>query len=233
MAGISRLESKVSKPSSLVLYVSNTHKLFLKEMKISIPSILVFWAFTMATFQATGQIPLAHGLIRPGGGVAGVELGSKFSSFVAVFPPHPRFDEDHSYWDCGGFREYHWLDIDKRANGLYVYLKNDEIFQLSIQTPRFMLANGIRLDASEKQVKAAYPRGREHVPLGSGGQAVGGKDLVYWVDEGSGVAFQFQWDRRTKRRFLAAIDVFARKTDYRPDGCVAVPQQWKVLENHN
>jgi hypothetical protein len=166
-------------------------------------------------------------LILPGDSVAGIKLRSHFSNFEAVFPKHPKFDEDYTY-DCSG-RVYHWLDIDKSSNGVYVFLRNDEIYQISVQTPRFALPNGIQLDASERQVQAAYPNGRGYILLGSGSAAVGGRDLVYWVDTGRGVAFEFYWYHEKKKRLLGAIDIFQRGSAYYPEGCISPPREWKEL----
>lgn len=215
------------------VYSGNNEQLLLRPvMRMSALSHFVSWAFVV-TCNATAQMPPAGGLIHPGKGLAGVELGSHFSSFETVFPKHPDLDEDYSYADCGGRRVYHWLDLDKRANGVYVYLKNDEIYQLSVQTPRFALSNGIRTDASEKQVKAGYPQGRGYILLGSGAAAVGGKDLTYWVDREQGVAFEFYWYREKKQRQVRAIDIFRRGTDYRPEGCISPPQEWRELITHS
>jgi len=197
-------------------------------MKMSILCCLAPWALVLAAFSGGAHVPPTSGLIRPGEGVPGVDLGSKFSSFEAIFPKHDELDEDYTYPECG--RVYHWLDLDKRANGVYAYLKNDEIYLLSVQTPRFALANGIAIEASEKRVKAAYPGGRGYVLLGSASVAVGGRDLRYWVDKKKGVAFEFSWYEKKKQRFVSAIDVFRRGSNYFPKGCISPPQQWQELK---
>lgn len=188
-----------------------------------------FWALVLPTFSAGAQTPPAHGLIRPGESVSGIKLGSNFSSFEVVFPKHPHFDEDYPNTVCGD-RVYHWLDLDKDATGVYVYLKNDEIYQLSIQTPRFTLSNGIKIDDSEKQIKAAYPHGRGYILLGSGMAAVGGKDLIYWVDKKRGVAFELYWYQPKNQRLVRAIDIFRPGANYFPEGCISPPQQWRELK---
>jgi len=159
----------------------------------------------------------------PGNSVAGVKLGSSLADFSAVFPKHPKIDESMTEDQCGG-SSYHWLDMDLRGNGVYAYLRNDKIYQLRVQTPRVSLANGIKLDATEEKVKHIYPRGQAYVLRYSGSKVVGGRDLRYWVDSRSGIAFEFQWDQR--RRFVSSIDIFPAGTEYKPEGCVATPQEW-------
>jgi hypothetical protein len=180
--------------------------------------------------NAWGHVPPPEGLIRPGEGVSGVNLGSHFSNFEAVFPRHARLDEDMPDTQCGAGRVYHWLDIDKRANGIYAYLKDDQIYQLSIQTPRFSLPNGLKVDAPENRVKTTYPHGRAYVLLGSHMEALGGRDLIYWVDQKEGLAFELYWNKTKKKRLVRAIDIFRKGADYRPEGCISPPQQWRELE---
>jgi hypothetical protein len=168
---------------------------------------------------------LPGGAIVPGDSVAGVKLGSSLADFSAVFPKHPEFDESMADDYCGG-SSYHWLDTDFWVTGVYAYLRNDKIYQLRVQTPRFSLANGIKLDASEEKVKHLYPRGQAYVLRYSGSKVVGGRDLRYWVDSRSGTAFEFRWDGRYKRRFVGSIDIFTAGTEYKPEGCVAPPREW-------
>ena len=196
-------------------------------MKHKLLLCLALGGSPLSVWSVTAQPPPKHGQILPGESVAGVKLRSHFSSFEAVFPRHPAFDEDDDYY-CRG-RVYHWLDIDKRSNGVYVYLRNDEIYQISVRTQRFALPNGIQLDASERQVQAAYPSGRGYILLGSGAAVVGGRDLVYWVDTGKGIAFEFHWYEEKKKRLLRAIDIFQSGSDYYPEGCISPPQEWKEL----
>lgn len=200
-------------------------------MKVFLLYSLAIVALVLGTGSITAQTPPERGLILPGKGVSGVDLDSNFSAFEAVFPKHPQFDEDTPNTQCGAGRVYHWLDIDKRANGVYVYLKSGRIYQISVQTPRFALPDGIKINASERAVKAAYPNGRAYVLLGSGMAAMGGKDLIYWVSKGRGVAFELSWDQRKKRRFVRAIDVFQEGTAFFPEGCISPPQKLQALKS--
>jgi len=167
----------------------------------------------------------AGGTITPGVGVGAVKLGSSLADFNAVFPPHPQWDESMSDDWCH-YSSYHWLDMELHANGVYAYLKNNKIEQLRVQTPRFSLANGLKVDASAEKVKRIYPGGRLYVLRFSSSKVVGGVDLQYWVDNISGIAFEFYWDSPKKRRSVGSIDIFRSGTEYRPEGCVAPPREW-------
>jgi hypothetical protein len=186
--------------------------------------ILVAYVATSAV-GVTAQV----GQIVPGESVAGVRIGDTFREFAHVFPPQPRFDEEFPGNACLE-RSYHWVDIKADATGVYAYFKGGQVSQMSVQTPRFHLGSGLKTGATVQQVLQAFPRGRWSVLLHSGSTEVGGKDLTYWVDSDSGVAFSFYWDRRKKERLVFGIDIFQKSTNYLPEGCISSPQQWRELE---
>ncbi len=173
----------------------------------------------------------ASGVIAPGEGVAGVKLGSTFTEFQAVFPRHPDIDEDAQNNLQNGCpeRSYHWLDLDRNANGVYALFKSGRIYQMSIHTPRFALSDGIHVNSTTEEVKRAYPTGHKYVLVGSGSAVVGGKDLLYWVDKAHGVAFELYWNARRRERLVSSIDIFARGSEYLPGGCISTPQLWKSV----
>lgn len=191
--------------------------------------ISVLLASCIFPLQPAAQAAKNNEVIEPGESVAGVRLGSDFSSFERVFPKHPHADTDYPDNGCGD-RVYQWVDVDRSATGIYVYLKENKISQFSVQTPRFALPNRIALNASEEQVKRAFPKGRAYVLVGSGSAAVGGRDLVYWVDKASGVAVELYWNQRKRTRLVRSIDIFRKGANYRPEGCISPPQQWRELK---
>lgn len=170
-----------------------------------------------------------QGQILPGEGVAGVKLGVTFDRFSKVFHPQPQYDEDFPGNACWN-RSYHWVDTKAEATGVYSYFKAGKLAQISVQTPRFSLASGLKVGATVTQVVKAYPQGHWFILLHSGGTDVGGKDLVYWVARDSGIAFSFYWDRRQLKRLVLGIDIFRKNTEYRPEGCISPPQQWEPLK---
>ena len=198
-------------------------------MKKSFLSCVVLFAGIFAGSFASAQTPTMSRLIRPGKSVAGVKLDSTLTDFMAVFPKHPNIDDGLYKSVCGG-SYFQWVDLDLGASGVTAYLQNDRIYQISVQTPRFSLPNGVKMQTSEEQVKILYPSGRAYILLGSGSDIVGGRDLVYWVDEKAGVAFEFYWNRQKRNRLVGSIDVFTPGTDYQPDGCISPPQRWQELK---
>ncbi len=122
--------------------------------------------------------------------------------------------------DCG-VSGYHWVDVERGSTGVYAYTKGREITQFSVQTPRFSMQNGIRMDSSESDVKHAFPHGISYVLLHSGGAVVGGRDLVYWVDKQAGVALELYWNSKKSQRLVGGIEVFEKGTKYLPEGCIS------------
>ncbi len=179
-------------------------------------------------WRGKSQTPI-NGTVIPGQSVAGLRLGSTFSEFQALFPPHPNIDEDmqNSLQNGCPERSYHWLDIDRNATGVYGLFKDGKIYQISVHTPRFGLSNGVHIDSTVDQVKQAYPAGQQYMLTGSGSAVVGGKDLLYWVDQVDGIAFELYWNKKSSRRLVSSIDIFKAGTEYRPEGCISPPQSWK------
>jgi hypothetical protein len=199
------------------------------KMKGMIQSILALCCVLPGGVHA--QVP-ASGVIVPGEAVAGLKLGSTFSEFQAMFPRHPDIDEDAQNNLQNGCpeRSYHWLDLDRNANGVYALFKSGKIYQMSVHTPRFALSDGVHIDSTTEEVKRAFPTGQEYVLVGSGSAVVGGKDLLYWVDKAHGVAFELYWNTRKRERLVSSIDIFAPGSEYLPSGCISTPQSWKPVK---
>jgi hypothetical protein len=178
--------------------------------------------------MALGQVP-DGGTIVPGKSVAGISLGATMDLFQRTFPKKDGTDEDLPTNGCG-INGYHWVDVDRGATGLYAYTKDGGIVQLSVKTPRFSLADGLKMDATQVAVERAYPHGSAYELLHSNSAVMGGKDLIYWVDEKAGVAFELYWNRKSSRRLVSGIDIFNPGAAYRPEGCISAPQSWRAVK---
>jgi len=188
--------------------------------------LLCGFLLSLASIRCIAQTPKS-GIIVAGESVAGLKLGSALFDFQAMFPKKPNIDEDFSNMLLDGCpASYHWVDLERRATGVYAILQDGQISQLSVKTPRFHLANGISTEASAAQVKHLYPHGKEFVLVGSGGKEVGGRDLHYWVDSSDGVAFELYGDKR----LVSAITIFEKGKEYLPDGCISPPQKWRAVK---
>lgn len=197
-------------------------------MKTAKSAITIVIIFCCSVSECRPQAS-AHVEIVPGKSVAGVELGASLAEFQKEFPRHPDADEHNVSGACMN-EIYHWVDVDNGSTGVFALLKSDKIFQLSVQTPRLSLANGIRINTSEKEIKRLYPTGHMYVLLNSGTIVAGNRDLKYWVDDGLGITFELYWAKTRRSRLVSAIDVFPAGREYRPNGCISPPQTWKRLE---
>jgi hypothetical protein len=178
--------------------------------------------------KALGQVP-DGGTIVPGKSVAGISLGATRDSFERSFPKKDGTDEDLPTNGCG-IDGYHWVDVDRGATGVYAYTKDGGIVQLSVKTPRFSLADGLKMDATQAAVERAYPHGSGYELLHSNSAVMGGKDLIYWVDEKAGIAFELYWNRKSSRRLVSGIDIFKPGAAYKPEGCISAPQSWRAVK---
>lgn len=189
------------------------------------PRALLCWiAFSSAVTALVGQTP-ASGIIVPGVGVAGLKLGSTVEQFRQLFPNQSKWGDYQNGLPNGCPREFHsWFDERTDDGGLSVYLWSTQIDQISIHTSRFSVQGGLHLHDPAAKVEKAFPQGRMHVLKYSGGKVNGGRDLKYWVDRANGIAFEICCSNET----VSGVDVFQKGQEFRPEGCVSPPQEWKL-----
>lgn len=179
-------------------------------------------------------------LILPGQSVGELKLGDSKDQFLHIFQWKPGTDEDYNYpasANCPGEEELHWLDAGNPpfANaaavhvGVFAYLRDGHIFQISVATPRFQTANGITEDSSPENVKRLHPNLQAYWRVNQHDIATGDRDFVYWIDQRSGIAFEFYYARNVRRRLVYRVYVFNPATSFVPEGCVQPPQAWKKV----
>ena len=188
-----------------------------------------------ASTPASEAAPTDATLIQPGRSVGLLCLGDTRQRVLELFPNKPNYDEQYSYGEPCPSSEIHWLDIDPSKengpvyNGLFIYLRGGRVFQIEAATPRFRTANGITEGSSPEDVRRRYPQLHAYVLLNSGTEVEGGRDLIYWVDSQSGIAFEFQYDNKTRNRYVSKVIVFEPGSEFQPEGCVQPQQEWRGL----
>jgi len=198
-----------------------------------ISSCLLSGICSLAVWNVSAQTGPKKGLILPGHSVAGVRLGDDAAHFEEVFPKRSTSNDHSSSGSIGQgcpTEIYYWSDLAPDTSVVTAYLNNGEISQISTQGPLFSLSNDLRTGATEAQVKQRYPKGVRYILSGSASQLNGGRDLVYWVDKGAGVAFELAWWPSKKKRAVSRIDIFPKGSEFRPEGCISPPQQWQKLK---
>ncbi len=173
-------------------------------------------------------------LIVPGRGVGSLKLGDSREQVFKIFPFKQDMDEEYTYATCGR-REIHWLDRERDMNGVFVFLhlRQDRVFQIESSTTRFRTAEGVTFRSSPKLLRKHFPNMRAFVLLHSGGKEVGGRDLIYWVNEMKGIAFELYYDGNFRERRVSSIIVFEPEASFRPRGCVVEPQEWTELRPYS
>ena len=139
-------------------------------------------------------------------------------------------DEEYDYVPACPITEIHWLDLDLDANGLFIFLGSGRVAQIQAETPRFRTHEGITQDSPPALVRRHYPGIETYVLLNSGGEIVGGRDLIYWVDRDQGIAFEFYYDGRARQRRVKSVIVFEPGTRFQPGGCEQFRWQWRKLK---
>jgi hypothetical protein len=180
-------------------------------------------------------LPVSPNLTIPGHSVGLLRLGDTRERVFELFPKKPNYDEEYNYGQYSScvFSEIHWLEPDFQSNGLFIYLRDGRIFQIMVETPRFPTVEGIKQYGLPKEVRRHYPNLKAYALLGSGGEIVGGRDLVYWVSSQSGIAFEFYYDRKEGKRLVKSVIVFEPSTEFQPNGCVSVPQELREIEPYS
>jgi hypothetical protein len=187
----------------------------------------------MIILQQVSSVAAEQFLVRAGESVGFLKLGDSRERVFELFPKKTGQDEEYSYPDYGCGYEYsevHWIPPDYQGNGLFIYLKKNLIFEIMVQSKRFPTKEGITQYSSPKQVKLAYPNlVKAFVLLGSASTINGPRDLVYWVDPKSGIAFEFYYDGKQQKRLVSSVIIFTPNTNFQPEGCVGPPRKLKEV----
>jgi hypothetical protein len=184
------------------------------------------------------QIPENPHLTVAGKSVGLLKLGDTRERVLELFPKKSG-DEEYTYEkNCCGcsfdFSEIHWLPADFKNNGLFIYLRQGRVFQIMAESDLFPTAEKIKLDSTPKEVRQHYPKLKKaFVLLGSGADVVGGRELIYWVDSETGIAFEFYYNRWKGQRLVKSVIVFEPNSYFQPSGCVSVPQELKEIEEYS
>src|SRR6266404_79265 len=169
--------------------------------------------------------------IVPGTGLNNIVLGQLKDQVIRSFPVKPRVDADVTYANCGfTYEEIHWLDVKLSPPGsLWFHFKDNHLVQIRSSDPRFRTVGGLTLDSSPEEVRKQFPNLRALLLTNSASQFFHGKNLVYWVDEALGIAFEFFYNKKVHARRVYSVFVFKPGSKFLPLGCVEPPQEWHEL----
>lgn len=170
-------------------------------------------------------------LIVPGEGIGSLYLGDPESKFYSLFPDGPLKDFRPTYnVDCGAV--LHWVDVDPThplSLGVIVLSNKGIITQIEAGMPRFQTKDGISWGSRPRDVKNRYPGLKSYEAVGTTSEAVGGRNLVFWVDTKQGLGFVFAYSRITNDWGVYKVVVFSPTGTFCPEGNVRTPDTWQEL----
>jgi len=173
--------------------------------------------------------PSDSSLIVPGKSVGLVHLRDTRETVLDVLPLKKDMDREYAY--RSGSSEIDWLDQESHdvRGEVRFFLRDGRIFQIASATPRFRTRSGITIYTPPDTVKRNCPALRSYVLLNSGGEEVGGRDLVYWVNRAKGIAFEFHFYPKRRRRLVYSVIVFEPDSDFFPRGESVSSNKWREL----
>jgi hypothetical protein len=170
-------------------------------------------------------------LILPGKSVGPLHLGDPESKFYKLFPDGPNMDFRPTYNpDCG--TKLQWVDLDPShplSLGVTVLSHKGAITQIEAGTSRFRTQDGITWDSLPSQVKEHYPGLKAYEAIGTTSEAVGGRNLIFWVDWNRGLAFVFAYSRKGEQWGVYKIVVFSPGGKFCPEADVPTRDRWREL----
>jgi len=159
-------------------------------------------------------------------GAFGEVFGQKYLEEETLSSSSPCFPQQC----CDGVTMLRWLDFDQKQNGVSVYVSKGRVIQIKVSTTRYSTSAGIKHNSRPEEIRQHYPQVQAYMRLGYHSEAEGGRDIVYWDDRNSGIAFEFWYDRDAKKRYLEAVIVYPPNARLIPETCDASPSDWRQLK---
>lgn len=171
--------------------------------------------------------------IIAGKGGAKIRIGDTRSQILEILGD-PSEEYDLAGRQCD-YVEMHWIDIKYGGDGIYAFLKDGKVSQLKFSSSLYETSDGLGFESTPADVRKAYKKNKrlheleEYILENSGQEHNGGEDLIFWVDQGQGIAFQFNFYRKQKKRRSWSIEVFEPDIPFLPETCVLQPQRFTKI----
>ncbi len=171
-------------------------------------------------------------LIVPGESVGLLRLGDSRERMLELFPMKPNYDFEFNYGKnpCGWeHSDYRWLSPDYESNVFFDF-KQGRIHQISVLGDLFTTTEGIKKDSTPQKVRRHFPNANKaFVYSNTSSKFSGWRNVVYWVDSNSGIAFEFYYYPKKRQSFVRAVIVFEQKTEFQPNGCTDSLREFKEI----
>lgn len=182
--------------------------------------------------------------IQPGYGTQMVHLGMNERELLEILgKPNDEYNHGNPI-DVGNgetlqasciYSEMHWFPkalpdgtMEESGDGIFAYLKNDFVFELSFAGKSYHTLEEVTLWTSLKDLKNKFG-GPFFLLHPSANTATNDGDLLYLVEKQNGIAFELAAGYRTKERAVSSIYVFAPSSDFAPMGCVDNHQDFREI----
>jgi hypothetical protein len=164
--------------------------------------------------QTTQQSELVIAGVR----VGSLKLGDSRERALELFPLTKDADQEYPQpGECG--TELDWVDSrdPKHEGNVFIHFRRGVIFQIDVSDLSFRTPDGITFLSSPEQVRTRHPKLEAWTLSGNtGGEALGERQLVYWIDRNAGIAFSFAYSQSERKRYVYEIIVFKPGTDICP-----------------
>lgn len=171
----------------------------------------------------TAQTMRSHGVGKSNTVIAGTQagplkLGDSREQALELFPFKKDYDQQYDQPETCG-TELNWVDIrdPQRGGNVFIHFREGAVFQIDVADPSFRTPDGITFLSSPEQVRRHHPKLEAWILSGNtGGEALGERPLVYWIDRNAGIAFSFAYSQSERKRYVWEIIVFKPGTDICP-----------------
>ena len=186
-----------------------------------VPSVFfVLFVVSVALSQRPG--PTRDNLIVPGHRIGGIELGVDRVALVRQLGFKPGVDQE---WETTGDGcknlSLIWHFPDETTATLGFSFEAEKLTRVSTRTRFYHTASGIGVGMSAPELKRHVTRCKAFAVLGDYSAVTGNVDLIYWVEDELGIAYQLAMVPRV----LDEIIVFRSSAPFRPHGCLRAPQR--------
>lgn len=174
--------------------------------------------------------------IDPGIGVGDLKLGNTIESTIETVKkkcvePFVVYHPNYKYMDAEVSVGDEMVNNVTKGSGIRCYFKNDELFQISVDSYLYWADDLITKNSLLGDVKRKYPRGKAF-RLAPSTESVTQKveELSYWVVKDYGIAFEF-YPTPEKIMRVSNIYVFLPNTDFFPLGTPDAPAFVRLVES--
>lgn len=181
--------------------------------------------------NSNSEIPRrSDGRIIPGVGSFDIKLGMSKEALIEVLGTP--LNEQSSTPICERVvLQWYRVNSDgsvEDGNGIYAYLKGNVVYEINYSSNRYATNENVSFGTPFEQLISLEKDLHIFELTLSSSNSSNGKNLIYAVDEKKGIAYELSYSPRTSSRYVGGIYVFAKDSEFQPNGCVGRDQSLRV-----